>query len=56
MLSALGRAEVESVVAERGEVEIGCDFCGLRYRFDAIDVREIFARAVDHPPGSNAIN
>ena len=28
MLTGLGREEVDSIVAERGEVEIGCEFCG----------------------------
>jgi molecular chaperone Hsp33 len=56
MLQSLGQGEVVSVLHERGEVEIGCDFCGLRYRFDAVDVGEIFAPRVDQPPGSSAIN
>jgi hypothetical protein len=34
MLLGLGRDEVEGIVAERGEVEIGCDFCGTQYRFE----------------------
>jgi molecular chaperone Hsp33 len=42
MLVGLGRAEVDSVVAERGGVEVGCEFCGRRYEFDAIDVTELF--------------
>ena len=32
MLVGLGREEVDSVLAERGEVEIGCQFCGAQYR------------------------
>ena len=42
MLVGLGRDEVDSVVAERGSVEVGCEFCGTRYEFDAIDVTELF--------------
>ncbi len=56
MLQSLGQGEVVSVLHERGEVEIGCDFCGLRYRFDAVDVGEMFAPRIDQPPGSSAIN
>ena len=56
MLQSLGRGELVSVLEERGEVEIACDFCGLRYRFDAVDVGEMFASRVDQPPGSSAIN
>jgi molecular chaperone Hsp33 len=53
MLRGLGREEVEGIVAERGEVEIGCDFCGLQYRFDAVDVGELFTPPADRLPGSS---
>lgn len=43
MLRALGRAEVDAIVAERGAVEIVCDFCNARQTFDAIDVARLFA-------------
>ncbi len=43
MLRGLGREEADSVLAERGEIEIGCDFCGRHYRFDAVDVGALFA-------------
>ncbi len=55
MLQGLGREEVEGIVAERGEVEIGCEFCGVQYRFDAVDVGELFTPDVDQPPGSGAV-
>ena len=45
MLHMLGRAEVESIVAERGEVEVNCEFCNQRYRFDGVDVAALFAAA-----------
>jgi molecular chaperone Hsp33 len=56
MLLSLGRQEVDSIVAERGDVEVGCEFCGLQYRFDTVDVGELFTAPVDHPPGSGAVN
>jgi molecular chaperone Hsp33 len=43
MLHMLGRAEVESVLEERGEVEVNCEFCNQRYRFDAAAVLILFA-------------
>ncbi len=43
MLLALGRDEVDSILAERGDVEITCDFCNARYRFDRVDVGQLFA-------------
>jgi molecular chaperone Hsp33 len=55
MLKGLGRAEVDSIVAERGEVEVGCEFCGTQYRFDAVDVGELFTPEIDQPPGSRAV-
>jgi len=47
MLRGLGREESDSLIAERGEVEVGCEFCGLQYRFDAVDVGEMFTPALD---------
>lgn len=47
MLRGLGREEADSVLAERGGIEIGCDFCGRHYRFDAVDVGALFT------PGGN---
>jgi molecular chaperone Hsp33 len=52
MLRGLGREESDSLIAERGEVEVGCEFCGLQYRFDAVDVGEMFTPGRDQPPGS----
>jgi molecular chaperone Hsp33 len=55
MLRGLGREEIDSIVAERGEVEIGCDFCGLQYRFDPVDVGELFTPGRDQPPASAVV-
>ena len=55
MLRSLGADEVNGIVAERGDVEIGCEFCGLQYRFDAVDVGELFTPERDQPPGSGAL-
>ncbi|MDG0852781.1 Hsp33 family molecular chaperone HslO [Roseateles puraquae] len=54
MLLGLGREEVDSVLAERGDVEIGCDFCGRHYRFDAVDVGALFTPAGQQPEGGAA--
>jgi molecular chaperone Hsp33 len=54
MLRSLGREEVQSIVAERGDVEVGCDFCGTQYRFDAVDVGELFTPPAERPPGSSS--
>ncbi|MCL4695700.1 MAG: Hsp33 family molecular chaperone HslO [Burkholderiaceae bacterium] len=55
MLRGLGRREIETLVEERGEVEIGCEFCGAQYRFDAVDVGEMFTPEVDQPPGPGGL-
>jgi molecular chaperone Hsp33 len=54
MLRGLGREEADSVLAERGEIEIGCDFCGRHYRFDAVDVGALFSTGNDQPRGGSA--
>lgn len=42
MILGLGAAEAQSILAERGEIEVGCDFCDAQQRFDAVDVTQIF--------------
>ena len=56
MLKGLGREEIDGIVLEQGRVEIGCDFCGIKYHFDPVDVGELFTPVQDQPPGSAAIN
>lgn len=46
MLKMLGQEEVNDILAERGEIEVFCEFCNERYEFDAIDARAVFADAV----------
>lgn len=43
MLRSLGPDEVRSVLAEQGHVEVRCDFCNRAYRFDAVDVEQLFS-------------
>jgi molecular chaperone Hsp33 len=43
VLSNLGRAEAESILAERGSIEVDCDFCNRRYRFDPVDIGALFS-------------
>jgi molecular chaperone Hsp33 len=55
MLRGLGREELDSIVAERGNVEIVCEFCGLKYHFDTIDVSGLFTPQADQAPGSPTV-
>jgi molecular chaperone Hsp33 len=43
MLRALGREEVDSVLAEFGQVDVRCEFCSRSYRFDVVDATALFA-------------
>lgn len=51
MLQSLGREEIDSILAEQGEVEIACDFCGHQYRFDAVDATQLFVDSMVPQPG-----
>ncbi len=42
MLRSLGEEEVNSVLAERGQVDVSCDFCGKPYTFDSVDCAALF--------------
>lgn len=56
MLEGLGQAEVESILAERGNVEVGCEFCGAQYLFDAVDAAALFIGGTGGlPPASEQV-
>lgn len=50
MLQGLGVEEAESILAERNEIEVACEFCGQQYRYDAVDAAQLFAAPVSQPP------
>jgi molecular chaperone Hsp33 len=56
MLKSLGREEVDGIVVEQGRVEIGCDFCGVKYHFDVVDVGELFTPQSRQQPGTTTLN
>ena len=43
MLKMLGKEEVDSALADLGELSIDCDFCGEQYEFDKVDCAQLFA-------------
>jgi molecular chaperone Hsp33 len=55
MLQNLGVEEVESIVAEQGQVQVGCDFCGAQYVFDPVDAAQLFVTPPQQPPASNQV-
>ncbi|MDR0203141.1 MAG: Hsp33 family molecular chaperone HslO [Delftia acidovorans] len=55
MLVSLGIEEVDSILEERGNIEVGCDFCGKQYEFDPIDAAQLFTEAGKQPPTSTNV-
>lgn len=53
MLKMVGREEADAILAERGKVEVDCDFCNQHYAFDAVDVALIFAADMPVPPAGS---
>jgi molecular chaperone Hsp33 len=42
MLRTLGATEIDSIIAEQGQVEVICEFCGTPYHFDSVDAAALF--------------
>lgn len=53
VLSVLGEQEIQTLVKERGNVEIHCEFCNSAYTFDPIDVTLLF-KTEPHPTSIDA--
>lgn len=57
MLQSLGTAEAESILAEQGHIEVGCEYCGQQYRFDAVDAAGLFTAApMVQPPDASTLH
>jgi molecular chaperone Hsp33 len=52
MLRMLGRYEVDSILAERGAVEVRCDFCNELWRLDPVDCAVAFTESPELAPAS----
>ena len=46
MITALGLEEAQSILSEREHIEVGCEFCGVQYRFDAVDAAQLFTSPI----------
>jgi molecular chaperone Hsp33 len=44
MLVSLGKAEIDEIIEEQGEIAITCEFCNANYSFDKIDLEQLFVR------------
>ncbi|MBS0487207.1 MAG: Hsp33 family molecular chaperone HslO [Proteobacteria bacterium] len=49
MLHSLGRSEAEAALREDGRVEVTCEFCNTQYRFDRVDLEQVFRNGHDMP-------
>ena len=52
VLKMLGEAEAREALAEMGNIEVICEYCGRRRYFDAVDVERLFADNVVPAPDS----
>jgi molecular chaperone Hsp33 len=43
VLHMMGQTEVRSIVEEKGQIEVECEFCGNHYELDPVEVEQLFA-------------
>jgi molecular chaperone Hsp33 len=55
MILSLGVDEAEGIIAERDEIEVGCEFCGVQYRFDPVDTAQIFTSPSQRLSGNSPV-
>lgn len=53
MIVSLGRDEVESILSEREDIEVSCEFCGAQQRFDPVDAAQLFTDPVQRLDGGS---
>lgn len=53
LVRSLGPDEARAALAEQGLLTVTCEFCGRDYRYDSVDVEQLFAAdgPVQHSPG-----
>lgn len=49
VLRSMGRELLDDCREEDGAVAVDCEFCGQAYRFDRVDLEQLFSRAVGAP-------
>ena len=55
VLRMIGEAEARQALTEQGDIEIVCEYCGRRRRYDAVDVERVFA-AKPVSPGPDSLH
>ena len=56
MIKGLGVEEVESILSERENIEVGCEFCGKQYLFDPVDAASLFTQPEATPPTGPSVH
>ncbi len=56
MIKGLGVEEVESILSERDNIEVGCEFCGKQYHFDPVDAASLFTPPEAIPPTGPSVH
>ena len=56
LVRALGIDEAHAALRETGQLTVTCEFCGREYRYDAVDVEQLFAADRAAPPPTGRIN
>lgn len=54
MIVGLGQEEAASILQERADIEVGCEFCGLQYRFDPVDAAQLFTDPLQQSGGGSS--
>lgn len=52
MLLSLGKIEIGEILEQEGEISVSCEFCSANYRFDSIDVEQMFSRRGPSSPSA----
>jgi molecular chaperone Hsp33 len=56
MIQGLGLREAQEILAEQGQIEVSCEFCGQQYRFDAVDISSLFVPQAVSATSSKTVN
>ena len=56
MLIALGRDELTDLLQTRDAVEVRCEYCGRDYRFDSLEITNLFTEASGLSPTSTSVH
>ena len=56
MIVGLGVEEASSILSERPDIEVACEFCGVQYRFDPVDTAQLFAPVVQVGSGGSDLH